>query len=96
MNPEMLKQMKKMQKELEEKSALFLDKEFSLTKHGVTVLAKGSKKIISIIIGDEDLLDPEDPEILQDVLQLTINELFDMIDEEQSELMPSMPGGFGF
>ncbi|WP_027334982.1 YbaB/EbfC family nucleoid-associated protein [Mycoplasmopsis felifaucium] len=96
MDQNMIRKMQKMQQELQQKSEIFMDQDFTLTKHGVTVIAKGSKKIVSIEISDADLLDPEDPEILQDILQLTINELFDSIDDKQQELMPNLPSGFGF
>ncbi|VEU75581.1 UPF0133 protein MALL_0399 [Mycoplasmopsis maculosa] len=92
MDQNMIRKLQKMQEEIQQKSELFMEKEFTLTKQGVTVIAKGSKKIVSIKISDTDLIDPEDPEILEDVLSLVINELFIMIDDEQEEMMPNIPG----
>ncbi|WP_406617011.1 YbaB/EbfC family nucleoid-associated protein [Mycoplasmopsis adleri] len=92
MDQNMIRKMQKLQQELEDKTAVFLEQEFTITKHGVTIVAKGSKQIVSITIEDNDLLDPEDPEILQDILQLALNELFDDIDEKQKALMPNIPG----
>ncbi|WP_233736829.1 YbaB/EbfC family nucleoid-associated protein [Mycoplasmopsis agalactiae] len=51
---------------------------------------------MSIKIEDSNLLDPEDPEIIEDVILLLLNELFTEIDEKQQALMPAMPSGFGF
>ncbi|WP_029513133.1 YbaB/EbfC family nucleoid-associated protein [Mycoplasmopsis primatum] len=96
MDQNMIRKMQKMQKELQEKQEEFMEREFSFSKHGVHVSAKGSKKITSIEIEDKDLLDPEDPEILQDVILLVINELFETIDNELAAIMPAMPGGLGF
>ncbi|MGV2393604.1 UNVERIFIED_CONTAM: YbaB/EbfC family nucleoid-associated protein [Campylobacter lari] len=91
MDQNMIRKLQKMQQELEAKTDEFMEQEFNLSKHGITVIAKGNKKIVSIKIEDEDLLDPEDPEILEDVLSLVMNELFTLIDDKQEEMMPAMP-----
>ncbi|WP_427909667.1 YbaB/EbfC family nucleoid-associated protein [Mycoplasmopsis bovis] len=96
MDQNMLRKMQKLQKELELKNEEFMEQEFKTSKHGVTIVAKGSKKIVSIMIEDLNLLDPEDPEIIEDVILLLLNELFEEIDEKQQALMPNMPSGFGF
>ncbi len=95
MNPEMMKKLKKMQAELMEKQEAFAQKEFIVEKQGLTIIALGSKKIKSIDI-DEVLIDPDDKELLQDVLVIALNELYEKIDKEQEEMMPQMPGGLGF
>ncbi|MGP1451627.1 MAG: YbaB/EbfC family nucleoid-associated protein [Metamycoplasmataceae bacterium] len=95
MNPEMMKKLKKMQAELMEKQEAFAQKEFIVEKQGLTITALGSKKIKSIDI-DEVLIDPDDKELLQDVLVIALNELYEKIDKEQEEMMPQMPGGLGF
>ncbi|MBT1323133.1 YbaB/EbfC family nucleoid-associated protein [Mycoplasmopsis bovis] len=96
MDQNMLRKMQKLQKELELKNEEFMEQEFKASKHGVTIVVKGSKKIVSIRIEDSNLLDPEDPEIIEDVILLLLNELFEEIDEKQQALMPNMPSGFGF
>lgn len=96
MDPNMIRKMQKLQKELQQKSEEFMEQEFTKTKHGITIVAKGSKKIVSVKLEDTDLIDPEDPEILEDVFLVVINELFNEIDEKQESLMPDMPGGLGF
>ncbi|OAB48684.1 YbaB/EbfC family nucleoid-associated protein [Mycoplasmopsis gallinarum] len=92
----MLRKMQKLQKEIEAKTEEFNEKEFTLEKHGIEIVAKGSKKIISIKFKEVFLLDPEDAETTEDLLVLLINQLYEQIDEEEKQLMPAMPNGLGF
>ena len=52
----------------------------------------GSKQLTSLEI-DEDLIDPSDKEMLQDMLMVAINEAINAIEEEASAIMGSMAGG---
>ncbi|KKB27087.1 hypothetical protein MM26B8_03180 [Mycoplasmopsis meleagridis] len=92
MDQAMLRKMQKMQKEFEANEEIFQQKEFSLEKQGVEVVAKGNKEIVSIKIKESVLLDPDDPETLEDLITLTINDLFTNIDEEHEAIIPNIPG----
>ncbi|QBF34692.1 YbaB/EbfC family DNA-binding protein [Mycoplasmopsis phocirhinis] len=96
MDQNMLRRIQKMQKEIQNKTEEFHQKEFSEEKYGLEVVATGEKRIVSIKIKDQDLIDPDDAQTLEDLMKLVINQLFSKIDEEQEKLMPQMPGGFGF
>ncbi|QNM93626.1 YbaB/EbfC family nucleoid-associated protein [Mycoplasma sp. Pen4] len=91
MSPDFLRRIKNMQKELEQKQKELEDKEFTVEKQGITVVVKGDMSVQSIDI-DEVLIDPEDKEIIQDLIIIAINEAIDMIKEEQEKLAPNMPG----
>lgn len=95
MNPEMLKRLRKMQSELEKKQKEFNEKEFVVEKQGVKIVAFGNKKIKSISI-DEMLIDPEDKELIEDLIVVAWNELIDEIEETEEELAPAMPNGLPF
>ncbi|WP_406616083.1 YbaB/EbfC family nucleoid-associated protein [Mycoplasmopsis hyopharyngis] len=90
MNPEMMKKIRKMQAELAQKQEEFVKKEFTIEKQGLVIVAYGSKKIKSISI-NEALIDPDDKELLEDILVIAINELNEQIDAEQEEMMPDIP-----
>ncbi|QIW61973.1 YbaB/EbfC family nucleoid-associated protein [Mycoplasmopsis gallinacea] len=94
-SPNMLKQMKKMQKELEEKQAAFEEKEFSAEKYGVKVVVSGAFEVKSVTI-DPELLEDGDVESLQDVFYVVLNEVLQNIKDEQAELTPQMPSGMPF
>ncbi|ADE19438.1 conserved hypothetical protein [Mycoplasma crocodyli MP145] len=92
---EMMKQLRKMQDELGKKQKELEKKEFVIEKQGVKVTILGSKVIKSIKI-DEALVDPEDIELLEDLIVLAINEAVEKVGEEEDALMPNMPGGLPF
>ncbi|QGZ97895.1 YbaB/EbfC family nucleoid-associated protein [Mycoplasma sp. NEAQ87857] len=95
MNPEFIKRMKKLQKELEQKQAELENKEFTVEKQGITVTMKGNFQVLSINI-DESLVDPEDKDIIEDLILITMNEIIDLIKEEQEKISPQTPSGLGF
>ncbi|SYV97875.1 YbaB/EbfC family nucleoid-associated protein [Mycoplasmopsis edwardii] len=96
MNPEFIKRLKNMQKELENKQAELEEKEFVVEKQGIKITALGSREIQNIEL-DEALIDPDDKELLQDLLVVALNELFEQIQEAHNDLAPTnLPGGFPF
>ncbi|WP_120160560.1 YbaB/EbfC family nucleoid-associated protein [Mycoplasmopsis bovirhinis] len=95
MNPELLKKFKNLQKELENKQAELAAKEFVVEKQGIKIIALGNNEIKSIEL-DEMLIDPDDKDLLQDLLVVAFNELIDKIKKEQDEMTPAIPGGLPF
>lgn len=51
----------------------------------------GTFKLKSLKI-DEALIDPEDKELLEDLISLTLNEAIDLVNEEIDKLSPQLPG----
>ncbi len=88
----LMQQAKKMQKNMAKKQEEFNAKEFTLNNQGIEIKMTGEKKVISINI-DNDLIDPEDKEMLFDLLQITINKLMEQIDAALSESMPQQAAG---
>ena len=93
----LMKQAKKMQEELEQKQKDMALKEIETSAGGgaVTVKATGDKVIKEIIIKKE-VVDPEDVEMLQDLILSAVNEALNKADAMmQSELGSfNMPGLF--
>ena len=96
---QMMAQAQKMQRELRKAQAELAAKEFKFAKGGaVTVTVLGNKEIKAIEI-DNDAFDPENKEMIQDMIALAINEAMAKIDEESeaiNERITGQPGGFGF
>lgn len=96
---QMMAQAQKMQRELRKAQAELAQKEFKVAKGGaVTVTVLGSKEIKAIEI-DDDAFDPENKDMIQDMIALAINEAMAKIDEESeaiNERITGQPGGFGF
>ena len=96
---QMMIQAQKMQRELRKAQAELAQKEFKVAKGGaVTVTVLGNKEIKAIEI-DDDAFDPENKDMIQDMIALAINEAMAKIDEESeaiNERITGQPGGFGF
>lgn len=92
-----LKQAQKMQKEMQEKQEAVAAKEIETSAGGgaVVVKATGDKKIKEIIIKQE-VVDPNDVEMLQDLILTAVNEALNQADAMmQSELGQfNVPGLF--
>ena len=85
----MQRQMEETQKEMEEK-------EYEATAGGgaVTVRVSGKKEVISVKLSEE-VVDPDDIEMLEDLVMAAANEALRMADEASAEIMSKMTGGLG-
>ncbi len=78
----MMKQMQKLQKQMAQAQEELKSKTVEATAGGgmVKVVASGEKKILEVII-DQEVVDPEDVEMLQDLILAATNEALKMADE---------------
>ncbi|GIN14577.1 nucleoid-associated protein [Shouchella clausii] len=78
----MMKQMQKMQKQMVKAQEELKEKTVEATVGGgmVTVIASGDKRILEVNIS-EDVVDPEDVEMLQDLIIAATNEALKKVDE---------------
>ena len=83
----MQKDMEKAQKQLE--STLF---EVESAGGAIKISIYGSRKIEKIDI-DKDAIDPEDKEMLEDMLKIAINEAMEKIANEQAKIQAKMTSG---
>ena len=92
-----LKQAQKMQKEMEDKQSKVSEMEIETSAGGgaVKVKATGGKVIKEIVI-QKDVVDPDDVEMLQDLVLTAVNEALNKADSlMQSELCSfNVPGLF--
>ncbi len=90
----MLKQAQKMQEMIEEKKSELEEKEFVTSAGGgvVEVTVTGKHEIKSIGINPE-VVDPEDVEMLEDLLVAALNEAMRQIDETEERELNSVTGG---
>lgn len=90
----MMKQMQKVQKQMEkiQKQLEETEVEASVGGGAVTAKANGKKELLSITI-DESVVDPEDVEMLQDLVLAAVNEALRNADEMATEQMNKITGG---
>ena len=92
----LMKQAQKMQRQMEEAQKELEAKEFSAKAGGgaVEVTVSGKKEVLKVQLSQE-VVDPDDIEMLQDLLMAATNEALRMADEANNELMGKMTGGLG-
>lgn len=90
----MIRQAQKMQTLMQEKQAELAEREFKASAGGgaIEVAANGKKEILSINI-QPDVVDPEDIEMLQDLIIAAVNETLRNIDEVTNAEMDKITGG---
>lgn len=90
----MLRQAQKMQESIEAKKAELDEKEYIVTSGGgmVEITVKGNHEVKSIGLNPE-VVDPEDVEMLEDMLVAAFNEAMRQIDEESERELDKVTGG---
>lgn len=91
-----LRQLQAMQAEMEQAQADLAEKEITTTAGGgaVEVTINGNKEITKLSI-DKDVVDPDDVEMLQDLVTAAVNEAIRQMEELSENTMNEITGGFG-
>lgn len=94
MNMNMIKQAQKMQQDMMKMQEELESAEYSATAGGgvVTAVVSGKKELTSLTI-DPEAVDPEDVEMLQDMVVAAVNEALRKADASASENMAKLTGG---
>ncbi|MDF2530667.1 MAG: YbaB/EbfC family nucleoid-associated protein [Clostridia bacterium] len=92
----MIKQAQKMQKDMMKVQEELEQREIEASAGGgaVTVVVTGKKELVSINIKPE-VVDPEDVDMLQDLIMAAVNEAIRKAEEMVSGEMGKLTGGFG-
>ena len=92
----LMKQAQRMQRQMEEKSKEMGEKEWEATAGGgaVTVKVSGKKEILSVKL-DEEVVDPDDIEMLEDLIVAATNEALRKVEDENASMMQQLTGGLG-
>lgn len=90
----MLRQAQKMQENIEAKKAELEEKEYVVTSGGgmVEITVKGNHEVKAIGLNPE-VVDPDDVEMLEDMLVAAFNEAMRQIDEESERELEKVTGG---
>ena len=92
----MLKKARKMQEELQKKQEALKKQTVDVSVGGgaVSLTMNGEKQIVSLKIS-KDAIDPEDPEMLEDLITTAVNEAGKKADEMVQKSMSEVTGGLG-
>lgn len=94
LNMDMIKQAQKMQADMEKTQTELLEKEYSATAGGgvVSATVDGKHTLKSLTI-DPEAVDPDDVEMLQDMIIAAVNEAIRTAIDEMSSSMSKITGG---
>ncbi len=95
--PQILKQAQKMQAQLAKIQEEMANRTVEATAGGgmITVTANGRQEIISVKI-EREVVNPDDVEMLQDLIVAAVNEVLKKAQEMMAEEMSKVTGGLGF
>lgn len=92
----LMKQAQRMQRQMEESQKELETKEFTAKAGGgaVEVTVTGSKEVTKVIL-DKDAVDPDETEMLQDMIMVAVNDALRQAEEANAAIMGKMTGGLG-
>ena len=92
----LMKQAQKMQRQMEEQQKELEAKEFTATAGGgaVEVTVSGKREVTKVKLAEE-VVDPDDIEMLEDLIVAATNEALRQIDEATGSAMSKLTGGMG-
>lgn len=92
----LMKQAQKMQRQMEENQKALQEKEFTASAGGgaVEVTISGKKEVSKVKLAEE-VVDPEDIEMLEDLIMAATNEALRKVEEESAAVMSKLTGGLG-
>ena len=92
----LMKQAQRMQRQMEESQKELETKEFTAKAGGgaVEVTVTGKKEVTKVKL-TEEVVDPDDIEMLEDLVVAAVNEAMRMAEEANAEVMNKMTGGLG-
>lgn len=92
----LMKQAQRMQRQMEESQKELETKEFTAKAGGgaVEVTVTGKKEVTKVKLSKE-VVDPDDVEMLEDLVMAATNEALRMAEDANAEVMNKMTGGLG-
>lgn len=92
----LMKQAQRMQRQMEETQKQLEEKEYTAAAGGgaVEVKLSGKKELLSVKL-DPEVVDPDDIEMLEDLIIAAVNEAYRTAEEDSKAAMSKFTGGMG-
>lgn len=90
------KQAQRMQRQMEETTKELEEKQYTASSGGgaVSVTVSGKKEVVSVQLSEE-VVDPDDIEMLQDLIVAATNEALRAMEEDSTAAIAKLTGGLG-
>lgn len=85
-----------MQRQMEESKKELEEKEYTAAAGGgaVEITVSGKKEIVKVKLAEE-VVDPDDIEMLEDLIMAAANQAFRQMEEDSAAVMSKLTGGLG-
>ncbi len=92
----LMKQAQRMQRQMEEAQKQLEEQEVTATAGGgaVEVTVSGKREVLKVKLAEE-VVDPDDIEMLEDLIMAATNEALRKVDEASQQQMSAITGGLG-
>ncbi len=92
----LMKQAQKMQRQMEESKKELEEKEYTAAAGGgaVEVTVSGKKEVVKVKLAEE-VVDPDDIEMLEDLIMAAVNQAFRQMEDDSAAAMARLTGGMG-
>lgn len=92
----LMKQAQRMQRQMEESQKELEEKEFTASAGGgaVEVKVNGRREVLQVKLAEE-AVDPDDVEMLEDLIMVAVNDALRQVDESTAAAMSRFTGGLG-
>ena len=93
----LMKQAQKMQRQMEESRKELEEKEYTAAAVGgaVEITVSGKKEIVKVKLSEE-VVDPDDIEMLEDLIMAAANQAFRQMEEDSAAAMSKLTGGLQY
>ena len=92
---EMMKQAQKLQADMEKKQSELAEREYTATAGGGAVTATVANSVVKALSISPDAIDPDDAELLADMITAAVNDALTQCKEEMAREMGKLTGGVG-
>lgn len=92
----LMKQAQRMQRQMQEEQQALEEKEFTAAAGGgmVEVKINGKREIVKVTL-KEEVVDPEEIEMLEDMITAAVNEALKQVEDAHAQSMAKYTGGMG-
>ncbi|MBQ3494604.1 MAG: YbaB/EbfC family nucleoid-associated protein [Clostridia bacterium] len=91
----LMRQAQKMQEDMQKAKQEIEETTFTASSGGgmVTISMTGNRQVTSVSVKPE-IIDPDDKEMLEDLVMAAVNDCLNQITKTEKEKMPNMPAGY--
>ena len=89
---DMMQKVQQLQEDMKNTQAALEEKEYKVETGAVKITITGAKEVIKVSI-DPEIIDPEDPEMLEDMIAAAVNKAIKTVEDDYNAEMGKLTGG---